>query len=59
MTNELLHITVVDIGRLTNLGWAVEGPSVSKSGVLFLRQENLSDEDQLRQRGGRPLHPLS
>ncbi len=33
MTNESLHVAVVDIGRLTNLGWVVEGPSVTKSGT--------------------------
>ena len=33
MTNESLHVAVVDIGKLTNLGWVVEGPSVSKSGT--------------------------
>ena len=32
MTNESLHVAVVDIGKLTNLGWVVEGPSVNKSG---------------------------
>ncbi|MGO9209309.1 MAG: hypothetical protein ACLPXM_11920 [Terriglobales bacterium] len=33
MTNESLHVAVVDIGKLTNLGWAVEGPSVTESGT--------------------------
>jgi len=33
MTNESLHVGVVDIGKLTNLGWVVEGPSVNKSGT--------------------------
>jgi hypothetical protein len=33
MTNESLHIAVVDIGSLKNLGWAVEGPSVNQSGA--------------------------
>jgi hypothetical protein len=32
MTDESLHVAVVDIGSLTNLGWAVEGPSVNDSG---------------------------
>jgi hypothetical protein len=32
MTDESLHVAVVDIGKLTNLGWAVEGPSVNESG---------------------------
>ncbi len=32
MTNESLHAAVVDIGKLTNLGWVVEGPSVNESG---------------------------
>ena len=25
ITEELLHVAVVDIGRLSNLGWVVEG----------------------------------
>jgi hypothetical protein len=33
MTNESLHVGVVDIAKLTNLGWVVEGPSVTKSGT--------------------------
>lgn len=33
MTNKSLHIAVVDIGKLTNLGWAVEGPSVKEFGT--------------------------
>jgi hypothetical protein len=33
MTDESLHVAVVDIGRLTNLGWVVEGPSVNESGT--------------------------
>jgi hypothetical protein len=33
MTDESLHVAVVDIGNLTNLGWVVEGPSVNKSGT--------------------------
>jgi hypothetical protein len=33
MTNESLHIAVVDIGRLANLGWAIEGESVNESGT--------------------------
>lgn len=33
MTDESLHVAVVDIGSLTNLGWAVEGPSVNDSGT--------------------------
>jgi hypothetical protein len=32
VTNESLHVAVVDIGKLTNLGWVVEGPSVNESG---------------------------
>jgi hypothetical protein len=32
MTDESLHVAVVDIGRLTNLGWVVEGPSVDEWG---------------------------
>lgn len=30
---ESLHVAVVDIGKLKNLGWVVEGPSVNKSGT--------------------------
>ena len=33
MTDELLHVAVVDIGKVTNLGWAIEGPSVTQSGI--------------------------
>ncbi len=33
MTNEALHVAVVDIGNLKNLGWVVEGPSVIESGT--------------------------
>jgi hypothetical protein len=33
MTDESLHVTVVDIGRLANLGWAIKGPSVKGSGT--------------------------
>lgn len=32
MSNESLHVAVVDIGALRNLGWLVEGPSVNESG---------------------------
>jgi hypothetical protein len=32
MVDESLHVAVVDIGKLTNLGWAIEGPSVNDSG---------------------------
>jgi len=33
MNDESLHVAVVDIGSLANLGWAVEGPSVEESGT--------------------------
>jgi hypothetical protein len=33
MTDESLHVAVVDIGRLANLGWVIEGPSVTESGT--------------------------
>ena len=33
MTDESLHVAVVYIGKLTNLGWVVEGPSVTESGT--------------------------
>jgi hypothetical protein len=33
MIDESLHVAVVDIGKLTNLGWIVEGPSVNESGT--------------------------
>ena len=33
MTDESLHVAVVDIGSLTNLGWVIEGPSVQGSGT--------------------------
>jgi hypothetical protein len=29
---ERLHVAVVDVGKLTNLGWVVEGPFVNESG---------------------------
>jgi len=32
MVDESLHVAVVDIGKLTKLGWAIKGPSVNKSG---------------------------
>jgi hypothetical protein len=32
MAEKTLHVAVVDIGRVTNLEWVVEGPSVVKSG---------------------------
>ena len=32
MTDESLHAAVVDIGKVTNLGWVVEGPSVNGCG---------------------------
>jgi hypothetical protein len=32
MTNESLHVAVIDIGKLANLGWVVEGPSVTTWG---------------------------
>jgi hypothetical protein len=28
-----LHVAVIDIGKLTNLGWAIEGPIISSSGT--------------------------
>ena len=31
MTATRMHVAVVDIGRLDNLGWAVEGPSITTS----------------------------
>jgi len=33
MGDESLHVAVVDIGRLANLGWVVEGPSINRSGT--------------------------
>jgi hypothetical protein len=33
MNDESLHVAVVDIGSLANLGWAIEGPSVNESGT--------------------------
>ncbi len=33
MTDESLHVAVVDIGKLENLGWVIKGPSVTKSGT--------------------------
>jgi hypothetical protein len=33
MTDESLHVAVIDIGKLRNLGWVVEGPSVNESGT--------------------------
>jgi hypothetical protein len=33
MTNESLHVAVVDIGSLDKLGWVIEGPTVNKSGT--------------------------
>lgn len=33
MADESLHVAVVDIGSLANLGWVVEGPSVTESGT--------------------------
>jgi hypothetical protein len=33
MVTESLHIAVIDIGKLSNLGWAVEGPTVNQSGT--------------------------
>ncbi len=33
MTHESLHVAVVDIGKLSNLGWVIEGPSVEESGT--------------------------
>jgi hypothetical protein len=32
MTSESLHVAVVDVGSLKNLGWVIEGPSVNESG---------------------------
>lgn len=32
MSNESLHVAVVGIGNLSNLGWVVEGPFVAESG---------------------------
>lgn len=33
MANESLHVAVVDIGNLKNLGWALKGPSGIKKGT--------------------------
>jgi hypothetical protein len=33
MIDDSIHIAVVDIGSLPNLGWAVEGPSVNEEGA--------------------------
>jgi hypothetical protein len=33
MSEELLHVAVIDIGKLENLGWVVEGPVVNESGT--------------------------
>jgi hypothetical protein len=33
MSDKSLHVAVVDIGKLTNLGWVVEGPFVNESGT--------------------------
>jgi hypothetical protein len=33
MKNGSLHVAVVDIGSLANLGWAVAGPTVNESGT--------------------------
>lgn len=33
MTDESLHVAVVDIGSLKNLGWAIEGPFVKEEGT--------------------------
>jgi hypothetical protein len=33
MASESLHVAVVDISKLANLGWVVEGPSVTESGT--------------------------
>ena len=33
MADESLHVAVVDIGRLENLGWVVEGPFITESGT--------------------------
>jgi hypothetical protein len=33
MTYESLHIAVVDIGKLANLGWAIEGPFINAEGT--------------------------
>jgi hypothetical protein len=30
---ESLSIAVVDIGKLSNLGWAIEGPTIAESGT--------------------------
>jgi hypothetical protein len=33
MTDGSLHVAVVDIGSLANLGWVIEGPAVTESGT--------------------------
>ena len=33
MIGESLHVAVVDVGSLANLGWVIEGPSVTESGA--------------------------
>lgn len=33
MADESLHVAVVDVGSLENLGWVVEGPSITESGT--------------------------
>jgi hypothetical protein len=33
MTDESIHVAVVDIGSLKNLGWAVQGPRVEEKGA--------------------------
>lgn len=33
MPSEALHIAVVDIGNLKNLGWVVDGPTISEEGT--------------------------
>ena len=34
MANHGLHVSVIDIGRIDNLGWAIEGATVTASGIL-------------------------
>jgi len=33
MNAESLHVAVIDIGKLTNLGWVVDGPMISEAGT--------------------------
>jgi hypothetical protein len=33
VSDESLHVAVVDIGKLQNLGWAIEGPAINQSGT--------------------------